>query len=71
MSRCGVVTKTTSEILAVLLDMSNSFALVAFGVHCEFLICFEGSDSRVGRERVFDYRGRGLKSGDAGVKNYC
>ena len=71
MSRCGAVTKTTSEILAVLLDMSNSFALVAFDVHREFLVCFERSDSQVRRERAFDYGGRGLESGDAGVENYC
>jgi len=48
MSRCGAVTKTTSEVLAVLLDMSSSFALIAFG-HREFLVYFEGVGSRVGR----------------------
>jgi len=47
-SGCGAVTKTTSEILAVLLDMSGSFALVAFG-HRKFLVYLEGAGSRVGR----------------------
>jgi len=47
MSRCGAVTKTTSKILAVLLDMSVLFALIAFGVHYEFTVCFKGSDSQV------------------------
>ena len=71
MSRCGAVTKTTSEIFAVLLNISDSFALIAFDVHREFLVYFEGSNSQVRRERAFDYRGRGLESGDVRVENYC
>ena len=48
MYRCGAVTKTTSKVLAVFLNMSGSFALVAFG-HRKFLVYFEGAGSRVGR----------------------
>jgi len=50
MSRCGAVTKTTSKILAVLLDMSSSFTLVAFGAGSvgKLLVYFEGAGRRVG-----------------------